>query len=350
MTKKRCGFTLIELLVVFASFGVFLALLLPAVQTAREAARRLQCKNHLKQIGLALHAYATGQSVFPPGAILRGYGETGTSSYNQLAEATSTRMNSHGTSWMLQILPYLEQQSLHDRWDFSKSVLGNATVAATDISVFYCPSRRNTIRPEDQVLMFPHWAGWGTEDGWLQGGNDYAACIGAQNAFVNPTTGSPRRLFCGPEYIYDEPPGGLTTLNPAGQVIWTCGMFVPNRATKHNDVTDGLSHTIATGEVPRSVSTSDRDQYWRLCHTHTDGWAAAGSNTLFDTARGGSTNDRGQTGGFNNGYFESAGSDHPGGAHFGMADGSVVWLAEDISSVLYANLGSMGDGEMASLP
>ena len=350
MTTKRCGFTLVELLVVIAIIGVLIALLLPAVQAAREAARRLQCRNHLKQIGLALHAYNTGQNVFPPGAILRGFGETGTTSYNQYSEASSTRPTMHGTSWMLRILPFIEQQALYNRWDFSKSVLGNELVAATDINVFYCPTRRSGVRSEDQELMFPHWAGWGSADGWLQGGNDYAACIGAQNAYTNPTTGNSRRQFCGPEYVYDIEPGGMTTLTPNGRVICVRGMFVPNRGTKHIEIRDGLSHTIATGEVPREICVDDRDQYWGPCHTHIDGWAPAGPNTLFDTARGGSTNDVGQTGGFNNGYFESAGSDHPGGAHFGLADGSVVWLSEDISTVLFANLGSIRDGEVSEIP
>jgi len=348
--RRGHGFALVELLVVVAVIGVLVALTFPAIQAAREAARRVQCRNHLRQISLALHSYAASHGAFPPGAILAGYPATGTGSYNQLFEATSTSSGRHGTSWMLQVLPFMEQQALYDRWDFAKNVLANEVVAATDISTFYCPSRRNTVRSEDQTLMFPYWAGWGTMTGWSRGGNDYAACMGAQNAFTNPTTGNPSRRFCGPDYVYDQPPGGMTTLSISGQVIWTCGVFVPNRATRLNDVNDGLSHTLLTGEVPRDVSADDGDEYRGPCHTHIDGWAAAGSNTLFDTAREGSTNDLGQRGGCNNGYFESAGSDHPGGAHFGMADGAVTWLSDDIDSALYANLGSMGDGEIVQLP
>jgi hypothetical protein len=197
--------------------------------------------------------------------------------------------------------------------------------------------------------MFPHWSGWGSQSGWTGGGNDYAGCIGAQNAYTNPTTSNAKRQFCGPDYVYDQSPNGMKKTGVSGKIICTRGVFVPNRATRFNDITDGLTNTIAIGEVPRAQSTDNRDSYWAACHTHIDGWAVAGPNTLFDTTRAGS-NDVGQLGGFNNDYFESAGSDHVGGAHFGMADGSVQWLIEDINSAVYANLGCIGDGELIKMP
>ena len=73
----------------------------------------------------------------------------------------------HGTSWMLLILPYLEQQPLYDSWDFTKNVKGNQATATTDIAAFYCPSRRNQVRAEDEAMMFLSWSG---------GGTDYAGC------------------------------------------------------------------------------------------------------------------------------------------------------------------------------
>jgi prepilin-type N-terminal cleavage/methylation domain-containing protein/prepilin-type processing-associated H-X9-DG protein len=347
MPVKR-AFTLVELLVVITIIGILVALLLPAVQAAREAARRAQCANNLKQINLALQGYVNQHNAFPPGAILSGYPQTGTVDYDPWKEAAGSVTGGHGTSWMLQILPLIEQEALYLQWDFTKCVSGNQAVAATDITGFFCPSRRSGTRTEDQVVMFPSWAGAGPAPGWLHGGNDYAGCMGAQNAFTNPTNSNHARKFCGPNYVYDTPASGVAA---NGEKMWLRGIFVPNLATPTSKIADGLSCTIAIGEVPRQQTpNSSSDPYWGPCHTETDGWAIAGPNTLFDTAAKGATNDTGQPGSFNTGYFESAGSDHSGGAHFGMADGSVHFLSQTINPILYANLGSMADGEPTQLP
>jgi prepilin-type processing-associated H-X9-DG protein len=131
------------------------------------------------------------------------------------------------------------------------------------------------------------------------------------------------------------------------------GIFVPNLATAFSEITDGLTNTIAVGEMPRTVGDAEShpdDVYWGPCHTSLDGWAPAGSNTLFDTAKAKEGYDQGQEGGFNNDYFESAGSDHGSGANFGLADGSVRFLSDKIDPILYAHLGSMADGQPAQVP
>ncbi len=336
-TRRKTAFSLVELLVVITIIGVLISLLLPAVQSAREAARRLKCRNNLKQIALALQNYVAVGGAFPPGAIIGdAYQTGGTLDYDPWPEATGASPGLHGTSWMLQILPYIECGALFDRWDFSRSVLGNKSAAATDVAVFYCPTRRSGVRGEDRQLMFPKRAGDDALVGWTAGGNDYAGCIGAQNAFTNPTTWNDRRQFCGPTYVYQADVRGL---------------FVPNLSARTGDVADGLSSTLAVGEVPRCRWNGPApDQYWGPCHTSIDGWAAAGSSTLFDTPSAGATNDLGQAGGFNNDYFESAGSDHAGGAHFALADGSVHFIAEEIDQIVYARLGSMADGQLAQVP
>jgi prepilin-type N-terminal cleavage/methylation domain-containing protein len=362
----RTGFSLIELLVVVAIIGVLLALLLPAVQAARESARRMTCSAHVQQIGLALQHYASARGALPPGAILarvisgRTYQASGTADYDPWEEANGSSAGWHGTSWMLQILPFLEQNALYDQWDFKKSVSGNQAQAAVDIGIFYCPTRRSEIRPKDKHIMFPRWArDANSYDGWTAGGNDYAGCIGAQNAFTNPTTSNLKhRLFCGPTYVYDQPPSGVA---PTGAKFCLAGVFIPNIATKPNYITDGMSNTIAIGEVSRSqwrapAPAGQNDNYWGPCHTNIDGWAIAGTNTLFDTAKPfnptnpDAMNDQGQQGAFSNDYHESAGSDHGGGAYFGLADGSVHFINKTIDPTVYACLGSVADGQPSQVP
>jgi prepilin-type N-terminal cleavage/methylation domain-containing protein/prepilin-type processing-associated H-X9-DG protein len=343
----RRAFTLVELLVVVTIISVLAALLLPALQSAREASRRVQCQNHLRQIGLALHNYTAQHGRLPPGAILANYPGTGTTSYDPLVEATSTAKGNHGTSWLLQVLPFIEQQTLYDRWDFSHSVASNQAVAATNIEVFFCPTRRQSTRQKDRLVMFPRWDGASASAGWTAGGNDYAGCLGAQNAYDNPTTSNRARKFCGPNYVYDSPATGTT---PAGAGICLRGIFVPNFSTSVDEITDGLTATLMIGEVPRRQwAGSAPDTYWAPCHTHVDGWAVAGPSTLFDTAKVHEGTDQGQPGGFNSDYFEAAGSEHQGGAYFGMADGSVQFLSDHIDSIAYANLGSMADGQPTGL-
>ena len=227
----------------------------------------------------------------------------------------------HGTGWLLQVLPYLELQSLYDQWNFTTNVTGNAAVAQTDIPLLYCPSRRNGIRSEDQE----HLAVWS----WTGGGTDYGGCIGSGNGWKNDT----KRYFADIDPSYES---------EHWQYPLRMGIFLPNLSARIADIRDGTSCTIMIGELQRLVSPPSGV-------SSVDGWAAGGVATLFTT----NNHEKGgiyQTGGMNNKFFESAGSDHPGGAYFGMADGSVHFIGETIDSIVYANLGSMADGQPAQLP
>jgi prepilin-type N-terminal cleavage/methylation domain-containing protein/prepilin-type processing-associated H-X9-DG protein len=316
------GFTLVELLVVITIIGILVAMLLPAVQAAREAARRMQCQNNLKQIGLALHSYESANGCLPPAGILRPPYPAFAQDYDPWFEAASRSPKMHGTSWMLQILNFMEHNAIWDNWDFTKSVIGNSAVAATDISTFYCPTRRSTV--ETPQIMFQEWT---------HGGNDYGGCLGRSNSFINVCSNGVSHQFDAGQWVFE---------------IKKRGIFVPNIGTRMADISDGLTNTIMIGELqrlipPKEVPVGQDPQYYGPSRTSNDGWALAGVATLFTTAVRGEGTDLGQPGGMNNLFFEDAGSDHPNGANFGLADGSIRFLSENVDSQVYAYAGSIAD-------
>ena len=138
------GFTLIELLVVISIIGVLVGLLLPAVQSAREAARRMQCTNNLKQIVLATHGYIDVWSTLPRGGFLQRI-----SAGSGLYDSTGSPYLSGGV--FLGLLPYLEQRPLYDAMNFQVNIFTaiNATVSATGIATLWCPSDSGDERPPD---------------------------------------------------------------------------------------------------------------------------------------------------------------------------------------------------------
>lgn len=321
---RRRGFTLIELLVVIAIIAILIALLLPAVQQAREAARRSQCKNNLKQIGIALHNYHETHNAFPPGSITltdNGVAYPAIRWLDWSEAGNPSGQGLHGTSWILQTLPFMEQANLYKQWNFSTNVMGNINVANFDISTLYCPTRRSTVREEDITIMLP---------GFTKGGTDYGGCSGSGN---NWGDGAPEH----------------ETLGPGSSGEWhgyfsrsrrTRGIFGHASRTRFRDIKDGTSTTIMTGEMQRLHSSGVRFSH--------DGWAVAGVATLFDTddASNGAESGTGNNGGINGNHYEGPGSDHVGGAHFGMADGSARFISENISTVIYRRLGSANGGQV----
>ena len=306
----RRAFTLIELLVVIAIIAILIALLLPAVQQAREAARRTQCRNNLKQLGLALHNYHDAFLTFPPGTVsvnpsqtVSICGASATSTGVDVLGEAAGAAGGQGSSWIVHILPYLDQGNMYTQWDFDQTVLANRAVAERNVPMFYCPSRRSEVR--DPAIMFQNWQ---------SGGNDYGGCIGGCNGFHN----------CGNRETWTAAGGR----RPGSDCK---GVFRVNSRTRFRDITDGSTNTLMTGEVQRlnggtSLTTSN------------DGWAIGGPSTLFSSCSD-------QCQGINSNFFEEPGSAHTGGALFGMADGSVHFLSENMDQFVFLWLGSLsGDG------
>jgi prepilin-type N-terminal cleavage/methylation domain-containing protein/prepilin-type processing-associated H-X9-DG protein len=318
--RARAAFSLVELLVVIAIVAALVALLLPAVQSAREAARRTTCGNNVKQLAVALLAYESSNGRLPAGTMVGTGSDTSSCAgcWNPWEEAGASAAAydaSHkfgGTSWILEILPHVDQATVANQWNWLTNVRGNAVVAQTDIGSLYCPSRRSGIRSglDNSGLVDSSWTG---------GGTDYGGCYGQLDGFEDAATA--------PDFHKFKHRGS----NP--QVV--SGPFRSNLGVPFAAIRDGQTNQILLAEVQRlpastAASGSAASQ---------DGWAVGGAATLFTTA----------SGAINDGHFESAGSEHQGGATIAMADGSVRFVSDSLNTSIYRALGSIADGQIASL-
>lgn len=331
--RGPAAFSLVELLVVIAIVATLVSLLLPAVQAVREAARRTACGNNIRQVAAAVLLYESANGRLPAATVV----STGSSvpdcvgCWNPWAEARDTNAapgTAHGTGWMLEILPFMDESNRFDAWDRTTNVLGNA-VAAGDVAGFYCPTRRAGIRRErgDHLnLVNPTWQG---------GGTDYGGCYGRLPGFEVPVAQDHR-------FLHRHAVGSPHPLE---------GVFRPQSGIPLAAILDGQSNTLLVGELQRlRPATTIPDAADGDMHTSQDGWAVGGVATLFTTN---TAPDRGNPGGINNGFFESPGGDHPGGAFFALADGSVHFVADGVDAAsnesVFPRLGSIRDGTVASI-
>jgi prepilin-type N-terminal cleavage/methylation domain-containing protein/prepilin-type processing-associated H-X9-DG protein len=285
------GFTLIELLVVLAVIGVLVGLLLPAVQSAREAARRMQCTNNLKQIALANANYAEIWTTMPRGCFLQRIAAGG-------GLYDSNGNGYYSGSVFLSLLPYLDQGPAYNAMNFDINLYTtiNATVSATGIATLWCPSDSGVDAPRtlpDGMFYDP--------GPFTMYHTSYAGNLGTWHMGWRPQ--------------YNDRLNGL----------FNCDGAVPLAS-----VTDGWSNTIAFGEHTRAILTPADQTYW---HWWTVGDAG---DTLFVTlfpmnpqkAQAYAVTDPEG----NPSYVEGASSQHPGGCNFALLDGSVRFLKDSIDS------------------
>lgn len=321
--SRNKAFTLIELLVVIAIIAVLIALLLPAVQQAREAARRSQCKNNLKQIGLALHNYHDTTNVFP--AAMWWYGGV------NYVGGSPTQINSMGPSWLHAILPNLDQAPLFNQTNFSVNI-GTGTnvgVVARVIPALLCPSDPNATSA-NPYTAYPNVP---------MGRGNYAAS-GYANA------------------------GGTSFYRDVG--VADRGLMGYSSRSRIADVTDGTSNSVASWEIRAGVNGNDPRGVWASgriggglvahclnpgvstgdCYginegNHPNGddiWSnGADLNAHVNVGMGGHGGGDGQAG---------PKSLHVGGVHALMADGAVRFISQNINGVVNQNLIGIADGQV----
>ncbi len=308
------GFTLIELLVVIAIIAILIALLLPAVQQAREAARRTQCKNNFKQMGLALHNYHDTFSVFP----------SATGNIGQVFTAATDQVKNH--TGFLMLLPYIDQAPLYNQFNFNLAtgirntgagtVIGGTTAATNPnlslstiiIPAFLCPS-------DNGSRIYPN--------------ADATYGCGVANS-ARSTIGFSVQVNNG---------GGLWS----NEAISTRALFGLNSASSIRDISDGSSNTVAMVETTLEVDDG-RCQSW-ACSSH------VGQGVTMYTSRGINNfrccswrtppNAQFQPG--RNGEFSEPGSLHTGGIHVLMGDGTVRFISENIDATTRINLAKISD-------
>jgi prepilin-type N-terminal cleavage/methylation domain-containing protein len=333
-TREREAFTLVELLVVIAIIGILVALLLPAIQAAREAARRTQCVNNLKQLGLAAHNYIATKNGFLPGGLF---------------QEVKTPGGQQGETFFVHLLPYMEEQAVYDKWDFtsrrnnsctpgSSSPCSPDSPAGSLIQSLLCPSDN----PAEKVCFFQNpvnSGGYNMAFPGYYGVTSYAGNHGTKSYFALDTSSGPAATDDGMFTTYGPsgvcyPPGGATNCKKYDQGI---GL---------KTVTDGTSKTVLFGErynedpIFDAMNPTDRSglliHQWALWgwtgslkgtgHATRSGWLEINRKTP-ESCRGG--------GGFTcqDERLTTWGSGHPGGANFIMSDGSAQFFEENMSVI-----------------
>lgn len=333
LIKKRQAFTLIELLVVIAIIAILIALLLPAVQQAREAARRSQCKNNMKQLGLAIHNYHDIFGQLPPGAIWRDTNGGALNPQTQPSGNGDTMFTSlnYSTNWLMSILPQIDQAPLFNQYNPTLPLIRTGGVVADSnnhvvnavIPAFLCPSdpfnSNKLVRSEmDNIEM---------------GRNNYGGVLGRERGGGNAST------------AWSNQPGDRR------------GAFGHGRSAQFRDFVDGTSNTVAIWELRVGPVPTDPRGTWALGR---NGVSLIGGCDQVGDCNGINDGDNGAAdvqgcssqpalglGCWGGGDGQGApASQHVGGCHATMGDGAVRFINENIDFTIHRNLNSVSGGEV----
>lgn len=352
--SRQRGFTLIELLVVIAIIATLIALLLPAVQQAREAARRSQCKNNLKQLTLGLANYEETYGQFPLGAVGVAVGG------NANAVGSNWRSQYWGTTWTISILPFIDQQPLFDQWDSNLASADQPNVTGTVLTMMECPSDTR-VPPTIGTGGGTPEPGPNTGNSSLYAKGNYGGNFGGGHAMENTSGwGVADQLDIGP-YVGSKNLG----------VFHVRGRYNERYGAKMADFLDGPSNSILLGEILKAEGNGDCRGCWGLALGAHFGAMANSKNTPAEVnisppnartdSEGGQSRHRDSTPFCDNNLRgelhcndrsgEGTGSTvarsrHPGGVHVSLADGSARFVSENIDLLVWRSLLTIKGGDL----
>ena len=310
------AFTLVELLVVIAIIGVLVALLLPAVQSAREAARRMSCQNNLKQLMIAFHNHHDTHGHFPYSWWDEEYGPFAKS-----------------RSFLQRTLPFIEEGSVHSQinWDLPQGVGINKILSNTTIQTYVCPSDADDVMGQQPAATsYFGCAGSNWEGGWNTGGGG--------NPWHWP---SPAGRYQGQTHGHQRG-NGIICRGRSHELNWGRIMPVDDRIKWSQipikKITDGTGNTFAVGEAVAAWANPESWFYSWSTHRHC---AMPPNYVKPGTTREENAGDWPNSWGFH--------SRHPGGVHFGICDGSVQFINDAVDLALYRSLSHMDDGQITEM-
>jgi prepilin-type N-terminal cleavage/methylation domain-containing protein len=318
------GFTLVELLVVIAIIGMLVALLLPAANSARESGRRTQCANNLRQLGLALQAYHEANGKFPVGNV------------DDFFAWTDVNLPKHG-SFVVALLPFLEQQALYDACDFKTNTDYTSKLASGQyiyevwLSVLICPSDDQPQYWGGNPLYWPYST---STQNQKRATSNYGANMGSQLFTAGPFVGN---VFGTGSAPHGHSLDGHDLSGVFSHLAWGATMA---------QITDGASNTIALGEVRPKCSWHLRDGWMHpnslwIATSAPINYPSCPGEPGFDAVNTDINNNWGGKWGCEQGFK----SHHPGACQFVFCDGSVHLLNENIDYMTYQRLGDRRDGQ-----